>query len=193
MKLNKKIFLSYKLFNSTFTGLSIGILFTIYEPMEDPSIYSIGGMVLAIGMLILAKFYEKILNIKKFFQISLFVEVVMLFTLFTFLLLKYSPTSALLIYCGYQLTFIFGNYLVRAETLVANNKEFLGKIDINKQVGYLIGLGASFIYYKILEFGFNISDSKIQIQILHYFLVSLQSLIIILLITSFTNDKIKNT
>ena len=117
----------------------------------------------------------------------------MLITLFTFLLLKYSLTSALLIYCGYQLTFIFGNYLVRAETLVANNKEFLGKIDINKQVGYLIGLGASFIYYKILEFGFNISDSKIQIQILHYFLVSLQSLIIILLITSFTNDKMKNS
>ena len=193
MKLNNKTFLIYKLFNSTFTGLSIGILFTIYEPIEDPSTYSIGGMVLAIGMLILARFYEKILNIKKFFQISLFVEIVMLITLFTFLLLKYSLTSALLIYCGYQLTFIFGNYLVRAETLVANNKEFLGKIDINKQVGYLIGLGASFIYYKILEFGFNISDSKIQIQILHYFLVSLQSLIIILLITSFTNDKMKNS
>tara|TARA_B100000945_G_scaffold307998_1_gene297062 strand:- start:264 stop:833 length:570 start_codon:yes stop_codon:yes gene_type:complete len=188
MRLNKKIFLIYKLLNSTFTGLSIGILFTIYQPLEDPSIYSIGGMILAIGMLVLANFYDKILNIKRFFQISLFVEIIMLITLFIFLLLKYSLTSALLIYCGYQLTFIFGSYLVRAETLVANNKEFLGKIDINKQVGYLIGLAASFIFYKSLELGFNISDSKIQINILHYFLVALQSLIIILLISSFIND-----
>ena len=64
MRLNKKIFLIYKLLNSTFTGLSIGILFTIYQPLEDPSIYSIGGMILAIGMLVLANFYDKILNIK---------------------------------------------------------------------------------------------------------------------------------
>ena len=188
MKLNEKAFLIYKLFNSAFTGLSIGILFAIYQPLEDPSIYSIGGMVLAIGMLILAKFYDKLLNIKKFFKISLFVEIVMLLTLFTFLFLQYSLTSALLIYCGYQLTFIFGGYLVRAETLVAHDKEFLGKIDVNKQIGYLVGLGASYSFYKALEFGFDISDSKMQIIILHYFLVFLQSLIIILLVGSFRNS-----
>jgi hypothetical protein len=42
MKLNEKSFLAYKLSNSSFTGLSIGILFTIYQPLEDPSIYSLG-------------------------------------------------------------------------------------------------------------------------------------------------------
>ena len=94
MKLNEKGFLAYKLFNSSFTGLSIGILFTIYQPL-DPSIYSIGGMVLAGSMLVIAKFYEKILNIKSFFQISLLVEVVMLLTIITFLLLQYSLTSGM--------------------------------------------------------------------------------------------------
>ena len=188
MKLKLKTFLIYKLFNSSFTGLSIGILFTIYQPLEDPSIYSLGGMFLAIGMLIIAKFYDKLLNINSFFKISLFVEIVILLTLFIFLFLHYSLTSALLIYCSYQLTFIFGGYLVRAETLVAQDKEFLGKIDVNKQVGYLFGLGASYTFYKALEFGYDISDSKSQICILHYFLVSLQSLIIFLLVSSFRNS-----
>ena len=185
MRLNEKVFLLYKLFNSAFTGLSIGILFTIYQHLEDPSIYSLGGMVLATGMLILAKLYDKILNIKSFYKISLFVEIVILLTLITFIFLQYSLVSSLLIYCGYQLTFIFGGYLVRAETLVANDKEFLGKIDVNKQVGYLIGLGGSYAFYKALEFGFDISDSRIQISILHYLLVSLQCLIVFLLVRSF--------
>lgn len=185
MKLNEKAFLLYKLFNSSFTGLSIGIIFTIYQPLADTSIYSIGGMVLAAGMLVLAKFYDRLLNIKSFFTISLFVELVILLTLFIFLFLKYSPLSALLIYCGYQLTFIFGGYLVRAETLVAEDKELLGKIDVNKQIGYLAGLGLSFIFYKILNLGFDISVSKDQIIILHYFLISLETYIIILLYKSF--------
>jgi hypothetical protein len=187
MKLNEKGFLAYKLFNSSFTGLSIGILFTIYEPL-DPSIYSVGGMVLAASMLVIAKFYEKLLNIKSFFKISLLVEVVMLLTIITFLLLQYSLTSALLIYMGYQLTFIFGGYLVRAETLVAKDKELIGKIDVNKQIGYLVGLGASFLFYKALEYGFEITNSKTQISILHYFLISLQTLIILLLVSSFSKE-----
>ena len=187
MKLNNKGFLAYKLFNSSFTGLSIGILFTIYQPL-DPSIYSIGGMVLAGGMLVIAKFYDKILNIKSFFQISLLVEAVILLTIITFLLLQYSLTSALLIYMGYQLSFIFGGYLVRAETLVALDKELLGKIDVCKQIGYLVGLAASYFFYKVLEYGYDITDSKIQISILHYFLISLQAVIILLLIASFTRE-----
>ena len=111
-------------------------------------------MVLAAGMLVIAKFYDKLLNIKSFFRISILVETLMLLTIITFLLLQYSLTSALLIYIGYQLTFIFGGYLVRAETLVAKDKELLGKIDVNKQIGYLVGLGASFLFYKVLEYGF---------------------------------------
>ena len=84
MKLIKERFLIYKLLNSSFTGLSIGILFTIYQPLEDPSIYSLGGVFLAIGMLIIAKFYDKLLNINSFLNISLLVEIVILLTLFYF-------------------------------------------------------------------------------------------------------------
>ena len=93
-KLNEKAFLTYKLFNSSFTGLSIGILFTIYNPL-DPSIYSIGGIILAAAMLLVAKFYEKLLNIRSFFYISLSVEIMMLITVITFIILQYSLTSAL--------------------------------------------------------------------------------------------------
>lgn len=186
MKLKEQYFLCYKLLNSSFTGLSVGIIFTIYKPLEDPSIYSIGGIVLASAMLIIAKFYEKLLNIRKFFQISMGVELVILITLLVFMNLQYTVTSALLVYVGYQFTFIFGGYLVRAETLVAQEKELLGKIDVNKQLGYLLGMGASFLFYKTLEYGFDIADAKIQISILHYFLLGIQSVIILVLANSFT-------
>ena len=185
MKLNEKEFLAYKLFNSSFTGLSIGILFTIYQPL-DPSIYSLGGIFLASAMLVIARFYDRLLNIKNFFRISLAVEVIMLLTIIIFMFLKYSLTSALLIYCSYQITFIFGGYLVRAETLVAQDKELLGRIDVNKQIGYLIGLSTSYLFYKTLEIKFDIIDPKVQISSLHYLLSLLQSFIIILLVKSFS-------
>lgn len=184
MKLVEKNFLIYKLLNSSFTGLSVGIIFTIYEPI-DLEVYSVGGMVLAGAMLVVAKFYERLLNIKSFYRISLLVEAVMLFTVISFLVLGFSLTSALLIYCGYQLTFIFGGYLVRAETLVTHRKELLSKIDVNKQIGYLVGLGASFLFYKMLDMGLEITDHKEQIILLHYFLIILQSIILMLVISSF--------
>jgi len=184
MQLVEKNFLIYKLLNSSFTGVSIGILFKIYEPL-DPEIYSIGGMVLAVAMIVIAKFYERLLNIKSFYRISLFVEAVMLLTVISFLVLGVSLTSALLIYCGYQLTFIFGGYLVRAETLVTHRKELLSKIDMLKQVGYLVGLGASFLFYKALDMGLGITVPNDQIIILHYFLILLQSVILLLVISSF--------
>ena len=184
MKLVEKNFLIYKLLNSSFTGLSVGIIFTIYEPI-DLEVYSVGGMVLAGAMLVVAKFYERLLNINSFYWISLLVEAVMLFTVISFLVLGFSLTSALLIYCGYQLTFIFGGYLVRAETLVTHRKELLSKIDVNKQIGYLVGLGASFLFYKMLDMGLEITDHKEQIILLHYFLIILQSIILMLVISSF--------
>ena len=186
MKLKENNFLWYKLLNSSFTGLSIGILFTIYQPLTDPSIYSLGGIVLATAMLVIARFYDRLLNIQRFFQISMVVEIIMMITLLLFMVLQYTYTSALLVYIGYQFTFIFGGYLVRAETLVAKDKELLGKIDINKQLGYLLGLGLSFLFYKALEYGFELTNAKTQINILHYFLVTLQSLIILILANSFS-------
>ena len=190
MQLNNKWFLTYKLFNSAFTGLSVGILFTIYNPL-DPEIYSLGGIILASAMLVLAKFYEKLLNIKSFYLISVLVEACMLITVLVFLILKYSLVSALIIYILYQFTFIFGGYLVRAETLVAQNKELLAKIDINKQIGYLLGLAFSFLIYKVLENSFNISETKDQIIVLHYILLTLQFSILAFLLLSFDKKKVK--
>ena len=189
MQLNNKWFLTYKLFNSAFTGLSVGILFTIYNPL-DPEIYSLGGIILASAMVVLAKFYEKLLNIKSFYFISVLVEACMLITVLVFLILKYSLVSALIIYILYQFTFIFGGYLVRAETLVAQNKELLAKIDVNKQIGYLLGLAFSFLIYKVLENSFNISETKDQIIVLHYILLTLQFSILAFLLLSF-DKKVK--
>ena len=192
MELNKKYFLLYKFFNSLFTGLSIGILFTIYKPIEDPSIYSLGGIVLAISMLLIAFFYEKILNIRSFFRISLLVEIAILISLLVFLMLEVSFLSALLIYCIYQFTFIFGGYLVRAETLVAKEKDFLGRIDVFKQIGYLIGLSLSYGFYKLIDYVYIISELIIQIRVLHYILIVIQLIIILLLIISLKNTSAKS-
>ena len=186
MYLNDKPFLLYKLLNSLFTGLSIGILFTIYAPL-DPTIYSIGGIILATSMLLIARYYERILNIKSFYYISIMVELVMLLTIIIFMILKYSLVSALIIYVLYQFTFIFGSYLVRAETIIAKDKTLLSKIDVYKQVGYLLGLCLSFIFYKIVENNFVIEDTKNQIFILHYLLLILQIVIIYFLQISFSN------
>ena len=191
LKLNNREFLKYKLFNSLFTGLSIGMLITIYGPL-DPLTYSIGGMFLAVGMLIIAKFYKKLLNIKSFYYISLMVEIMMLITVIIFIFLKISLLSALLIYIGYQFTFTFGGYLIRAETLVANNKELLGKIDFNKNLGYLIGLGASFVFFYTLKNGFEIIDPESQIMILHYLLIILQISIVLFLKASFSKKEVSD-
>tara|TARA_B000000532_G_scaffold10891_1_gene8014 strand:+ start:731 stop:1297 length:567 start_codon:yes stop_codon:yes gene_type:complete len=188
LKLNRKYFLIYKLLNSSFTGLSIGILFTIYKPLEDPSIYSLGGIFLAVFMLFLAMFYEKLLNINSFFYISLLVELIMIISLFIFLIYKTSFISALSIYCLYQLTFVFGGYLVRAETLVTKDKDYLGKIDIFKQLGYLIGLAASYSFYKIVENIYLITEAENQINLLHYPLILLQLTIILFLYLSFRKN-----
>lgn len=188
MYLNVKPFLLYKLLNSLFTGISIGILFTIYTPL-DPSIYSLGGIILAASMLLIARYYEQLLNIKSFYYISLMVELIMLLTIIIFIILKYSLVSALIIYALYQFTFIFGSYLVRAETIVAKDKALLSKIDVYKQVGYLLGLCLSFIFYKTIEDNFLISDTKTQIIFLNYILLILQIIIISFLQVSFSSSE----
>ena len=44
-------FLAYKFFNSLFLGLSIGAVFTLYEPLS-PAIFSAGGIGLALATLL---------------------------------------------------------------------------------------------------------------------------------------------
>ena len=184
LKINNKAFIIYKLFNSLFLGVSIGAVFTVYEPLE-PTIYSVGGIALALGMLIIAKFYHKILNINYFFIISLIVEFIVLILLIFFLIFKYNYQTALLIYIGYQITFIFGSYLVRVETLVINDNNILTKIDMAKQIGYLIGMGTSYITYKLLEKIYYIKDGKEQVYLIHFLLIFIEFLVLFFLIKSF--------
>ena len=73
LRINNRNFLKYKFFNSLFLGTSIGSIFTIYTPLE-PSVYSIGGIILAVGMLFVATLYSKILNINYFYKLKFLVK-----------------------------------------------------------------------------------------------------------------------
>jgi hypothetical protein len=188
MQLNTKTFIKYKFLNSLFLGLSIGSIFTIYAPLK-PSIYSIGGIILALSMLLIAKFYKKIMNINYFYKISLAVEIVLLVLICYFLIFSYSYTTALFVYIGYQITFVFGSYLVRAETLFLKRSAILGFVDIAKQKGYLSGMLLSFLFYKALEY-LNITQNKIQVYDIHFLLLVVETLIIYFLIKSFKDKNV---
>tara|TARA_Y100000385_G_scaffold15239_1_gene15468 strand:+ start:1202 stop:1780 length:579 start_codon:yes stop_codon:yes gene_type:complete len=185
LNLNQRAFIIYKWFNSLFLGVSIGSVFTIYEPL-DPSIYSLGGIFLALVMIIVAKFYHKILNAYYFFRISILVELIVLAMLVSFLIFSYSYQTALFIYIGYQITFVFGSYLVRAETLVFNDNEVLTKIDMAKQIGYLVGMAISYLFYKGLEYYELILDKQEQVYNIHFILVAIELSVLYFLIRAFT-------
>ena len=163
LQLNHRNYIIYKFFNSLFLGTSIGSVFIIYSPLE-PAIYSIGGIVLALGLMGVALFYEKILNIGYFYIISLFVEVVILAVLISFLIFSYSYEIALCVYIGYQLTFIFGSYLARVETLLLKKKRILKAVDISKQAGYMIGLLLSYVVFLFIGIkASDLNDKKLQL------------------------------
>lgn len=187
-KIETREFLKYKLLNSAFLGLSVGSIFTLYEPLM-PSVYSIGGIVLALAMLFLAKLYSKILNINSFYKISLLVEFIMLFLILYFLLFSYSYATALLFYIGYQATFVFGSYLIRAETLFLRRARVLEFVDVAKQKGYLAGLLLSYLFYQFLEQRYAIDAKQTQVYYLHFLLLLSQLLIIFYLLKSFKDSK----
>jgi len=184
LELQFREYLKFKFINSLFLGLSVGSIFILYTPLM-PSIYSVGGVLLALGMLIVAKFYYKILNIHYFYKISLFIELILLSVLVYFLLFSYSYTTALIIYIGYQITFVFGSYLVRAETLFLKKTKFLEYVDVAKQKGYLLGMVFSYFFYTFLEKFFEIHDKQVQVYNIHFLLVCVEVMIIYYLIHSF--------
>ena len=188
LRINNRNFIKYKFFNSLFLGTSIGSIFTIYTPLE-PSVYSIGGIILAVGMLIVATLYSKILNINYFYKISLFVELVILSVIVAFLLFSFNYQIALLVYIGYQITFMFGSYLMRGETLILKKDRILTLVDMAKQFGYLVGLLLSYLFYKAIEYQFQIIDNQSQVFYIHYLLLLIESLVIIFLIRSFEKFK----
>ena len=176
-------FIRYKFMNSLFLGLSVGAVFTLYSPL-NPSIYSIGGIFLAIGILMVSRFYHKILNAYYLFIISLFVEVVLLIAMVYFLFFPYEYQSALIIYIAYQATFIFGSYLVRAETLLLVEDTLLTRVDTAKQLGYLFGMAISYLFYRLLDY-YTITDSQTQVYDLHFVLIFIEIVVIWLVFMSF--------
>ena len=188
LRINNRNFIRYKFFNSLFLGTSIGSVFTIYSPLE-PAVYSIGGIALAVSMLFIATLYSRILNINSFYKISLFVELVILSVIIAFLLFSFNYQIALIVYIGYQITFMFGSYLVRGETLLLKKDRLLTLVDVSKQLGYLVGLGASFLFYKLIEYQFQIIDNQTQVFYIHYLLLFIELLVVIFLIRSFEKFK----
>lgn len=187
-KLSLRSFLHYKFLNSLFLGISVGSIFTLYAPLE-PSIYSLGGIALALGMLVVAKLYHKILTLSYFFAILLLVEAVILFAVVYFLLFSYSYASAFLFYASYQFTFVFGSYLMRAETLFLKKKELLSLVDVAKQKGYLLGIFFSYLFYTVLESVFTMHDKQEQVYTMHFWLLFTQILILYFLVKSFKRNK----
>lgn len=169
-------------------GLSIGSIFIIYTPLQ-PSVYSVGGIILAISMLGIAKLYYKILHVDYFYRISLLVEFILLFAIAYFLLFSYDYTTALIYYISYQATFTFGSYLVRAETLFLKKANLLTLVDVVKQKGYLTGMLLSYLFYKLLETLLHVSDKNLQVYDMNIALFIVELAIIMYLLRSFQHKR----
>ena len=181
-------FIRYKFFNSLFLGLSVGAIFTLYTPFS-PSVYSLGGIALALSMLLLSRFYHHLFNARSFFYISLGVEIVLILAILYLLSYHYNYQTALFMYSGYQITFTFGSYLVRAETLLLQKDTFLTKLDTAKQLGYLLGMLLSYLFYKLLALQ-GINDNQTQVYLLHYLLLGIEGVAVWLIFKSFNKAAI---
>ncbi len=184
MRIATRAYLWYKLFNSLFAGAAMGAVFAIYAAL-DPVIFSAGGLLLAAGMIVVAKLYARIMFVRAFFIITLLVEGVMLGVVILYLLRPESALIALMVYSGYQVMFLFGSYLVRAETRFLNRIQLLSWIDVRKQVGYLSGLAISWVAYRWMERGLFIEEKSMQVWHLHWGLLIVQLVVLMLVWRAF--------
>ena len=183
MKLIFRPYLHYKFTNSLFTGIVGGSVFTIYGSLS-PSTFSLGGIILALGLMGLAYGYHRLMKLEYFRNFSLAAEIMMLFMVGFFILFPTYQTTALIVYGAYQLSFMLGGYLMRAETHFAKHARIMGWIDIVKQQGYLAGLTLSYGFYKLLEY-YQISDAHTQVYYLHFPLFILEIIVIAFLLKGF--------
>lgn len=183
MTISLRPYLWYKLLNSLFFGLAVGSVFVLYTPLE-PSVFSLGGIGLAVGLLLVAKMYEKMMNLLVFYRITLLVEILSLLIVISFLIFQYNYQNVLFIYISYQLTFVFGNYLMRMETLALKRTALLSFADVIKQQGYLAGMVISYLFYKIIEF-FGVINKESQVYYLHVGLLIVQIVIIYCIFKAF--------
>ncbi|MEL0088454.1 MAG: hypothetical protein VW757_10255 [Halieaceae bacterium] len=179
-------FVSYKFFNSLFLGLSIGSVFTLYAPL-DPSTFSAGGIGLAIATLLIATQYHRLFTRLWFFRLSVLVEAAILSGVIAVLTMESGQRLALFIYLGYQLSFAFGSYLVRFETLLISGEEQLKTLDIAKQAAYLLGMGLAWLTYRALESRWAIEDADAQVKALYGILLIIEAAVFFTLLKSFPN------
>jgi putative membrane protein len=182
-------FIQYKFLNSLFLGLSVGAVFVLYTPLS-PAVFSAGGIGLAVGTLVVATQYRRILAARWFFHLSLLVELVTLSGVVAVLTFPVELPLALFVYIGYQLTFSLGNYLVRCETLLMVSVDQLRKLDVAKQAGYLLGMGAAWAIYSWLAASANMEDRTAQVVALHWVLVVVEILVIAALWRSFHRQRL---
>lgn len=183
MKLSFRPYIRYKFLNSLFTGMVGGSVFSIYGSLS-PSTFSIGGIILALGLMAMAYAYRYLMNLRSFFIFSLGAEIIMLLMVGYFLLFPHHILTALIIYGCYQLSYMLGGYLIRAETYFARKSRLMGWIDVRKQQGYLAGLLFSLGFYKTLEYN-GVSAAQMQVYWLHLPLFLLEILIIFYLLKGF--------
>ena len=183
--LNFGWFLAYKFFNSLFLGLSIGAVFTLYEPLS-PATFSAGGVGLALATMVIATQYHRIFDPWWFFRLSMGVEVVILLGVIGVLIYPIEQPLALFIYLGYQVTFALGSYLVRCETLLVVEQRRLTQLDVTKQIAYLIGMGASWAAYLMMENHFAVVDKAAQVVAIHGPLLVVEAAVIACLVLAFS-------
>ncbi len=188
IEINNRNYLKYKFFNSLFLGAGIGSYISQYQPIKISEI-AILGIIFAFLSLFIAKIYHKIIYKKYFFQISLFVELVMVFWMLFFLFFPFSYKIALLIYVARSLTFLFGDYLQRSETYLLKKKKIFSFIDVNRQIGIIVGMVFAVIYYYILEEYFQITENQKLVYYIHFILFGVECMIIYFLLKSFRKVK----
>lgn len=184
-------FIRYKFLNSLFLGLSVGAVFVLYTPLS-PAVFSAGGLGLALGSLVVATQYRRILAPRWFFRLSLAVECITLSGVTAVLILPIALPLALFVYIGYQITFSLGNYLVRCETLLMGSVEQLRQLDIAKQAGYLLGMAAAWAIYTGLEHWLMVSEETAQVVSLHWALWGLEVMVLGALWGAFNRDQLND-
>jgi len=185
-------FIRYKFLNSLFLGLSVGAVFVLYTPLS-PAVFSAGGLGLALGTLIVATQYRRILVPAWFLRLSIAVELITLSGVTAVLVLPIALPLALFVYIGYQITFSLGNYLVRCETLLMGSVEQLRQLDIAKQAGYLLGMATAWAIYTGLEHWLMVSEETDQVISLHLVLWGLEVLVLAALWRAFNRDQLNDT
>ena len=182
-------FIRYKFLNSLFLGLSVGAVFVLYTPLS-PTVFSAGGLGLAVGTLIVATQYRRILAPAWFFRLSLLVELITLSGVAAVLILPIEVSLALFVYIGYQITFSLGNYLVRCETLLMVAVDQLRQLDVAKQAGYLLGMAVAWALYMGLERWAGLTSEAAQVVSLHWLLLGVEVSVLIALWQAFNKDQL---